>query len=190
MHLLILLTMTNHPKAIWFFGLSGSGKSTLANKLVTRMFDNGQNSFLLDGDIIRTGINNNLGFSREDRKENVRRIAEMCKILLQVDVIPIVAAITPYESDRLMIQNILGKDNIILMHVSCPLEECEKRDPKGLYKKARKGEIPNFTGVSDVFELPKLNHLIIETNEKSIKNCLDKALEHLEESKQEITNRI
>ncbi len=165
-------------KVIWFFGLSGAGKSTLAEQVRLQISIDDQKVCLLDGDIIRKGINNNLGFSRDDRKENVRRISEICKILLQVDAIPIVAAITPYESHRLMVQNILGKDNITFVHVSCPIEECEKRDPKGLYKKARKGEIPNFTGITDVFETPNFDHFSVKTERDSIESCLDKILEY------------
>ncbi|MEW4924696.1 adenylyl-sulfate kinase [Algibacter sp. 2305UL17-15] len=158
-------------KAIWLFGLSGAGKTTLSTRLLQKMKGLNKKAMLLDGDILRKGINSNLGFSKKDRNENVRRIAEICKLLLKLDVVPIVAAITPYEKDREMVLNILGRDNISFIYIECPVLECEKRDPKQLYKRARTGQIKNFTGVSDVFEVPVLPHQTIATANKEIEEC-------------------
>ncbi|PRX55252.1 adenylyl-sulfate kinase [Flagellimonas meridianipacifica] len=157
-------------KTIWFFGLSGSGKTTLSTVFSDMIDKDGRKSFLLDGDVIRKGVSNNLGFNKNDRAENVRRIAEICKILITVEIIPIVAAITPYKSNRDKIIEILGRDNLTLIYVDCSLEECEKRDPKNLYQKARMGEIKNFTGISDGFETPSASeyNFRIKTENKSI----------------------
>jgi len=159
-------------KTIWFFGLSGSGKTTLANGLSTELEANNLKTFILDGDIVRKGINANLGFCRQDRKENVRRIAELCKILLQVEVIPIVAAITPYEDDRKLIKEMLG-NQLILVSVECSLYECEKRDPKGLYQSARNGEIQKFTGISDTYERSNMADVTINTEKHGPKRSIN-----------------
>jgi adenylylsulfate kinase len=161
-------------KAIWLFGLSGAGKTSLALEIQKQLNKAHQKNILLDGDIIRTGINKNLGFGREDRKENVRRIAEISKLMLQVHIIPIVAAITPYRSDRELIKEIIGEDQLIMVYVQCPLEQCESRDPKGLYEKARKNELRNFTGISDTFEIPLVPAVIIDTETLTIGASLDK----------------
>lgn len=154
--------METISKVIWLFGLSGAGKTTLANGLSTVLEANNIKTFILDGDIVRQGISANLGFCRQDRRENVRRIAELCKILLRVEVIPIVAAITPYRSDRKLVKCILG-NQLILVSVECSLYECEKRDPKGLYRLARKGEIQKFTGISDIYERTNMADVTIDT---------------------------
>jgi adenylylsulfate kinase len=164
----------NKNKAIWLFGLSGAGKTTLAIEIQKQLNKAHQKNILLDGDIIRTGINKNLGFTREDRKENVRRIAEISKLMLQVNVIPIIAAITPYRSDRELIKKIIGEEQLIMVHVQCSLEQCESRDPKGLYKKARKNELKNFTGISDVFEIPVTQTITIDTEKMTVDSSLDK----------------
>lgn len=160
------------PKTVWFFGLSGSGKTTLANSLAEKEQEKGIRTILLDGDIIRKGINQNLGFSKADRDENVRRIAEICKLMQQVGVRPIVAAITPYDDQRKSIKQILGEQNVILVHVSCPLEICEGRDPKNLYKLARSGKISNFTGISDNFERPATYDILVDTEMNTIRESL------------------
>lgn len=160
-------------KAIWLFGLSGSGKTTLSKELAWKIEKCGQKTILLDGDIVRKGINNNLGFSKLDRIENVRRIAEICKLMLPIGVTPIVSVITPYESAREMIIDILGRKNVILVFLECSLIECEKRDPKNLYKQARKGKIKNFTGISDAFEMPNGSVCRVKTENRPISICLE-----------------
>lgn len=151
-------------KAVWLFGFSGSGKTTLANKLSESYKNNNIKTIILDGDIIRKGISKNLGFSREDRNENIRRIAEISKLMLGVGIIPIVAAITPYRIQRELIKEIIGKENLILIYVKCSLEICEKRDTKQLYQLARKGKIKHFTGISDKFDTPNNVDIQIDTS--------------------------
>ena len=139
---------------IWFTGLSGSGKSTLAIALERELYKRGFLTRILDGDNIRSGINNNLGFSEADRTENIRRIAEVSKLFVDCGIVTIAAFISPTRAIRQMAREIIGKDDFLEVYVSTPLEECEKRDVKGLYKKARKGEIRDFTGISAPFEAP------------------------------------
>ncbi|TDL99968.1 MAG: UDP-N-acetylglucosamine 2-epimerase (non-hydrolyzing) [Flavobacteriaceae bacterium] len=135
-------------RLIWFTGLSGSGKSTLANALEVELYNNGYKTYLLDGDNIRLGINKNLGFSQEDRGENIRRVAEIAKLFIDAGIITLGAFISPLSKDRELVKNIVGEENYFEVYVSTPLEKCEERDIKGLYAKARKGEIDNFTGIS------------------------------------------
>jgi adenylylsulfate kinase len=139
---------------ILFTGLSGAGKSTLANNLEHLLFKKNIKTYILDGDNIRKGINKNLGFSPEDRSENNRRIAEISKLLIDAGVVVLVAVIAPYQKDREIIKNIVSKENYIEVFVNTSLETCEKRDVKGLYKKARNGEIKNMTGISSPYEIP------------------------------------
>lgn len=139
---------------ILFTGLSGAGKSTLANNLEHLLFKKNIRTYILDGDNIRKGINKNLGFSPEDRSENNRRIAEISKLLIDAGVVVLVAVIAPYQKDREIIKNIVSKENYIEVFVNTSLETCEKRDVKGLYKKARNGEIKNMTGISSPYEIP------------------------------------
>lgn len=139
---------------ILFTGLSGAGKSTLANNLEHLLFKKNIKTYTLDGDNIRKGINKNLGFSPEDRSENNRRVAEISKLLIDAGVVVLVAIIAPYQKDREMIKNIVDKENYIEVFVNTSLETCEKRDVKGLYEKARKGEIKNMTGISSPYEIP------------------------------------
>jgi len=157
---------------IWIYGLSGSGKSTIANALEKALFDEGKNTYVLDGDNVRMGLNQNLGFSKEDRQENQRRIAEVAKLFIDAGVICIAAFISPMQSDREMIKAIIGQDHFIEVFVDTPLEECEKRDVKGLYKKARAGEIKNFTGISAPFEKPTDNVITIDTTQTSIEEAI------------------
>ncbi|WP_417885253.1 adenylyl-sulfate kinase [Zunongwangia sp.] len=159
------------PKVIWFSGLSGSGKSTLANLLENKLFQDGFHTFVLDGDNIRMGLSQDLSFSLEDRKENLRRIAEVAQLFLKSGIIVLAAFITPKQKDRKLIKSILG-ESLINIFVDTPLEVCEKRDVKGLYKKARAGEIANFTGVSCTFETPTHPDLTIKTEEESIKESI------------------
>lgn len=163
-------------KIIWFTGLSGSGKSTLANTVEKKLFEEKFHTYSLDGDNIRAGLNNNLGFSEEDRSENLRRIAEVSNLFLDAGVVVIAAFIAPLEKDRERIKDIVGRDNFIEIFVNTSLEECEKRDVKGLYKKARGGEIKNFTGISAPYETPKNPDLIISTEQETILESVSKII--------------
>ena len=157
-----------HSVMIWFTGLSGSGKSTIAIALERELHKRGLLCRILDGDNIRSGINNNLGFSETDRVENIRRIAEVSKLFLDSGIITIAAFISPNNDIREMAANIIGKDDFLEIFVSTPLEECEKRDVKGLYAKARKGEIRNFTGISAPFEVPEHPALSLDTSKLTL----------------------
>jgi adenylylsulfate kinase len=159
---------------IWFTGLSGSGKSTLANLLESKLHSEGIHTFLLDGDNIRLGLNKDLGFTENDRKENLRRIGEVGKLMVDAGIVTIAAFVSPFEQDRKMVQEILGKENYLEIFVSTPLEECIRRDVKGLYKRALKGEIPHFTGVSSPYEAPSRSDLTIDTTDLSFESCLEK----------------
>ncbi len=158
---------------LWFTGLSGSGKSTLAIELEKRLNEQGKMTCLLDGDTIRTGLNNNLGFSAEERRENIRRIAEVSKLMVNNGIICINCFVSPTNDLRDLAEEIIGSEDFKLVFVSTPLEECERRDVKGLYKKARAGEIPNFTGVSAPFDEPQNPAISIDTTDRSVKDCLD-----------------
>jgi adenylylsulfate kinase len=167
-------------KVVWFTGLSGSGKSTLASALEKVLYQQGYLSKLLDGDNIRTGINSNLGFSEEDREENIRRIAEVCKLFLNCGVITIAAFISPTNKIREQAMSIIGEENFIEIFVNPPLEICEKRDTKGLYAKARKGEIKDFTGISSPFEAPENPTLDIDTSAFTVGESIEKIMAVLE----------
>lgn len=165
---------------LWFSGLSGSGKSTVAIALERELHSRGLLCRILDGDNIRSGINNNLGFSAEDRVENIRRIAEVGRLFVDTGIITIAAFISPNNQLREMAAEIIGKDDFVEVFVSTPLEECEKRDVKGLYAKARRGEIKNFTGISAPFEAPEHPDITLDTSklpvEESVKILLDYVL--------------
>ena len=165
---------------LWFTGLSGSGKSTVAIALERELHSRGLLCRILDGDNIRSGINNNLGFSAEDRVENIRRIAEVGRLFVDTGIITIAAFISPNNQLREMAAEIIGKDDFVEVFVSTPLEECEKRDVKGLYAKARRGEIKNFTGISAPFEAPEHPDITLDTSklpvEESVKILLDYVL--------------
>ncbi len=160
-------------KVIWFTGLSGSGKTTLASNLEKELFFRRFFCQVLDGDNIRSGINNNLGFSEEDRMENIRRIAEVSKLIINTGLITICSFISPTDEIRNLARNIIGKDDFIEIFLNPPLEVCEKRDTKGLYKKAREGIIKDFTGISSPFEAPKNPDLEIDTSIESIKDSVN-----------------
>lgn len=161
---------------IWFTGLSGSGKSTIAIALERELHQRGLLCRILDGDNIRSGINNNLGFTEADRIENIRRIAEVSKLFVDTGIITIAAFISPSNDIREMAANIIGKEDFIEIYVSTPIEECERRDVKGLYAKARRGEIKNFTGISAPFEAPRNPALTLDTSMLSLEECVDKIL--------------
>ena len=169
------------PKTIWLTGLSGSGKSTLANELEKRLVSLGKHTMLLDGDNVRMGLNKNLGFKEADRIENIRRIAEVAKLMNDAGLIVITSFISPYVRDRRNAREIIGKDSFIEVYVSTPVEECEKRDVKGLYKKARAGEIPNFTGISSPYEAPEHPEVTIDTTGKSLADSVDYIMAQLED---------
>lgn len=162
---------------VWFTGLSGSGKSTIAIALERELHARGLLCRILDGDNIRSGINNNLGFSPEDRVENIRRIAEVSKLFIDTGVITIAAFISPNNDLREMASSIIGKENFLEIYVSTPIEECERRDVKGLYAKARKGDIKDFTGVSAPFEEPVHPALKLDTSVLSLQESVTKLLE-------------
>ncbi|WP_165996729.1 adenylyl-sulfate kinase [Bacillus sp. Cs-700] len=169
-----------HKSAVLFFtGLSGSGKSTLANDVSRKLHELNVQSYVLDGDNIRQGLNKDLGFKEEDRKENIRRIGEVSKLLVDSGQFAITAFISPYQSDRQVVRELLLKDEFIEVYVKCPLNECELRDPKGLYKKARSGEIPHFTGVSSPYEEPVNPELIVDTYNETREKCAEIVLSYL-----------
>lgn len=168
------------PKTLWLTGLSGSGKSTLANELEKRLVSIGKHTMLLDGDNIRMGLNKNLGFKEADRIENIRRIAEVAKLMNDAGLIVITSFISPYTRDRRKAKEIIGDDSFVEVYVSTPLEECEKRDVKGLYKRAREGEIPNFTGVSSPYEAPVNPDIEIDTSVMSLEDCVDELMKAVE----------
>ncbi len=167
------------PLALWFTGLSGSGKSTLANELEKRLVAMGKHTILLDGDNVRHGLNKNLGFTEADRAENIRRVSEVTRLMNQAGLIAISSFISPYASDRAQAREIIGSE-FVEVFVSTPLEVCEKRDVKGLYKKARSGEIPNFTGISSVYETPTQADIEIDTSVISLEKAVDLLVEKLE----------
>lgn len=156
------------PLLIWFVGMSGSGKSTLASALEEKLFADGLNTYILDGDNIRSGLNKDLDFSNESRKENIRRIAEVSKLFVDAGTVVLTAFITPFAEEREKVRQLVGSDNYLEVFVDCPLEECEKRDVKGLYAKARRGEIKNFTGIDSPFEKPTDPDVLVESHKVSI----------------------
>jgi len=160
------------PKLIWFTGLSGSGKSTILDALEKMLFEKGFSTYSLDGDNIRFGLCKGLGFSLEDRTENIRRIAEVANLMLDAGLIVLASFISPLKSQRDLVREIVGEENFVEVYVSTPIEQCEKRDVKGLYKKARDGEIENFTGISSKYEIPEKPDIIIDTTDLSIKESV------------------
>ena len=172
--------MGQKPLTLWFTGLSGSGKSALANELEKRLNIAGKYTMLLDGDNIRMGLNKNLGFEPEDRIENIRRIAEVARLMNDAGLIVLTAFISPFASDRQNAREIIGEENFIEIYVSTSLEECERRDVKGLYRKAREGKIPNFTGISSAYEVPERPEIVIDTSRQSLGESAELVLKALE----------
>ncbi len=160
--------LQQHPKTIWLTGLSGAGKSTLASWVEQQLMAQNKLTFILDGDNVRHGLNNDLGFSPQDRSENIRRVAEVAKLFNQAGLIVLVSFISPYIRDRSLAKTIIGEDHFLEVHLSTDLRTCEQRDIKGLYKKARKGEIADFTGISAPYEVPEAPDLRIDTENMSI----------------------
>ncbi|MFO7879276.1 MAG: adenylyl-sulfate kinase [Bacteroidota bacterium] len=169
--------LRQNSKVIWCTGLSGAGKTTLAKNLEKALHNKGHLTQVLDGDNIRSGINNNLGFTEVDRHENIRRIAEVSKLLIESGVITINSFISPTTEIREMAMDIIGKENFIEIYVEAPIEVCEARDVKGLYKKAREGKIKNFTGIDSPFEAPQNPDAVINTHKYNHEECLNQALE-------------
>ncbi|HCW36652.1 adenylyl-sulfate kinase [Mammaliicoccus sciuri] len=167
---------------IWFTGLSGSGKSTISVALEKALFEQNITSYRLDGDNIRHGLNQNLGFSPEDRKENIRRIGEVCKLMVDAGVVTMTAFISPYEEDRNTVRDILEDGEFIEVYTKCSLDECESRDPKGLYKKARSGEIKEFTGINAPYEEPSNPEIVIDTENESVEESVEKIVAYLKEN--------
>ena len=166
---------------IWLTGLSGSGKTTIAQNLERTLFDSGLNTMVLDGDNIRCGLNSDLGFSSRDREENIRRIGETARLFMQTGFIAIAAFISPYQSDRERVRNLVPDSDFIEVFLDCPLEVCEKRDVKGLYKKARAGLIKEFTGVDAPYERPKDPEIYINTGELNVEESVDRIVSFLKD---------
>jgi len=166
---------------LWFTGLSGSGKSTIANEVSYKLHKMGKVSYILDGDNIRHGLNKDLGFSPEDRKENIRRISEVANLFADVGLITITAFISPYIVDRDFCRNLVGEGRFIEIYAKASLDTCEKRDPKGMYKKVRAGIIKEFTGISAPYEEPLNPELIVDTDKESIEDSTDKVVDKIEE---------
>ena len=160
---------------LWFTGLSGSGKSTIANCVEQALHEKGVHTYTLDGDNVRKGLNNNLSFSPEDRTENIRRIAETAKLMMDAGLVVLAAFVSPYKKDRDNIRAIVGSENMVEIYINTSVEECERRDVKGLYKKARAGEIKNMTGISSPYEAPENPEIEIHTEKVNV----EKATEHI-----------
>ena len=173
--------MNQHESVLlWFTGLSGSGKSTLAHALEERLHQMGYHTFVLDGDNVRHGLCGDLGFSEEDRVENIRRVGELGKLFVEAGIIVLTAFISPFRADRQRARELLGND-FVEIYCDCPIEVCEERDVKGLYRKARAGEIKHFTGISSPYEPPENAELYINTSGKEVSECVDELLVYLEE---------
>jgi len=170
----------NRSFIIWFTGLSGSGKSTLANFLEQKLYNHGILTFILDGDNIRFGLNKDLGFSKKDRKENIRRIGEVAKLMVDAGVVILTAFISPFKKDRNTVRELMQKMDFIEIYVKCDFSVCEKRDVKGLYSKARSGEIKDFTGIDSPYEEPVNPEFVIDTAENSIEESVEKIYKFIE----------
>ncbi len=170
-----------HPLLLWFTGLSGSGKSTIANAVEVALYNKGIHTYLLDGDNVRKGLNNNLTFSPEDRTENIRRIAEVSNLMIDAGLVVLAAFVSPYKKDREMIKNTVKSVNFVEIFVNTSVEECERRDTKGLYAKARKGLIKDFTGVNAPYEAPENPDVLIETENTTVEEAVNKVLEYIEQ---------
>ena len=169
------------PCVVWFTGLSGSGKSTIANILEQKLHTIGKRTYLLDGDNVRHGLNKDLGFTDTDRVENIRRVAEVSKLMVDAGLITLVSFISPFKSERQMAKNLLSSDEFFEIFVNTSLEECEKRDPKGLYKKARAGELKNFTGIDSSYEEPENPDLILNTSSGNAEQLTDQIINFLKD---------
>lgn len=169
------------PCILWFTGLSGSGKSTIANAVESKLLELKKHTYLLDGDNIRMGLNRGLGFSDEERVENIRRIGEVAKLFVDSGSIVLSAFISPFISDREQVRALVQSDEFVEIFIDAPLEVCEERDPKGLYKKARNGEIANFTGISSPYEAPKNAEIVIKNSGISVEDAAERVIKYLQE---------
>jgi bifunctional enzyme CysN/CysC len=167
------------PAVLWFTGLSGSGKSTIANLVEKKLYRMNRHTFLLDGDNVRHGLNKDLGFTEADRVENIRRVAEVARLMVDAGLIVMTAFISPFRSERAMARGLLGDREFIEVYVSTPLAVAEERDVKGLYKKARRGEIANFTGISSPYEAPESAEIVVETQTMSAEQAADDVIAKL-----------
>ncbi|WP_458411816.1 adenylyl-sulfate kinase [Schinkia sp. CFF1] len=174
--------LNGHKSAIlWFTGFSGAGKSSLSVAVEKELHKRGIRTYVLDGDNIRHGLNRNLGFTPEDRTENIRRIGEVSKLFVDAGVLTLTAFISPYRMDRDMVRAMVEDGEFVEIYVKCALAECERRDPKGLYKKARNGEIKGFTGIDAPYEPPQNPELIVETDQESLRESVERVLSYLQE---------
>jgi adenylylsulfate kinase len=171
--------MGHKGAVLWFTGLSGCGKSTIANTVDHKLHEMGKHTYLLDGDNIRMGLNKNLGFSAEDRAENIRRIGEVAKLFADAGVITLTAFISPYKTDRDAVRALMANGEFVEIYVNASLETCEGRDPKGLYKKARAGEIKGFTGIDDPYDVPEKPELMLDSDSKGIDDLADEVIAYL-----------
>ena len=175
--------LNNHRGAIlWFTGLSGAGKSTISSQVEAALHEKGVLTMVLDGDNIRHGLCSDLGFSEQDRQENIRRIGETAKLFMESGVVILTAFISPFRSDRQIARGLVNSEDFSEIYVECPLDICEERDIKGLYAKARKGEINNFTGISSPYEVPENANLIVNTDELDIHECVEKVIEYCQKN--------
>ena len=174
----------NHQSVVlWFTGLSGSGKSTLAHVLEEKLFNKGCKTLVLDGDNVRHGLNSNLDFSDSDRKENIRRIGEVAKLMLESGLIVMTAFISPFREDRAAVRNLISNSDFIEIYCKASLETCEARDVKGLYKRARAGEIKNYTGINSPYEVPENADLIVDTEQETIEDSVSIIISFLKKKK-------
>jgi len=171
------------PCILWFTGLSGSGKSTIASAVEQKLFELGHHTYLLDGDNVRHGLNKDLGFSDQDRIENIRRIGELSKLMLDAGLLVMTAFISPFKDDRALVRDLVQDYEFLEIYMDTSLEECERRDPKGLYKKARKGEIKNFTGLDSEYEKPEMPEITIDSVSLSIEECANYIVKYLTANK-------
>lgn len=167
------------PRCVWFTGLSGSGKSTIASLVEQRLFAEGRHTYVLDGDNIRHGLNRDLGFTEADRAENIRRVAEVARLMVDAGLIVLVAFISPFRAERRVARGLFAEGEFVEVFVDASIEECERRDPKGLYAKARGGALPNFTGLDSPYESPEFPELRVVTTGRSPDECADQVLASL-----------
>jgi bifunctional enzyme CysN/CysC len=167
------------PRCIWFTGLSGSGKSTLANLLEKKLFEQGRHTYLLDGDNLRHGLNRDLGFTEADRVENIRRVAEVARLMVDAGLIVLASFISPYRAEREMARRLFAEGEFVEIFVDTPLAQCELRDVKGLYAKARRGELKNFTGIDSAYEAPEQAQLVLDTCNNSPEQCVEQVISYL-----------
>ena len=170
------LQKQQQPCCVWFTGLSGPGKSTIANRLEQRLFAAGRHTYLLDGDNIRHGLNRDLGFTEADRAENIRRVAEVARLMVDAGLVVLVAFISPFRAEREGARELFAEGEFIEVFVDTPLDECERRDPKGLYGKARRGALPNFTGIDSPYEPPEHPELHVHTTGRTVDECVEQIL--------------